>query len=132
MADNMGVLGEATATAVGTTTVYTVPAGKAAKIRVQGIWRSGANSDLGILINGQEVARSGAMTDTYYTWTPGGAGLLTTPTSAKPDGLTAAKTVQPAAPIFYLSAGDTLQYTVTTTALAAANCQAVGVEVDLT
>lgn len=131
MADILGVLGEASALTVGTTTVYTVPVGKAAKVRFMGLFQSGVNSDVGILINGIEVARSGAMTNLHYWFSNGGAGLMRAAATTKPTGASAAETVQPAAPIYYLSVGDTVQYTVATAALLAANAQVVGVEIDV-
>lgn len=132
MSDNFGVLGSASALITGTTTAYTCPANKGAKIRIMAIFQAAANSDVGIVVNGAEVARTGAMTATHYCFTNGGAGLLRAPGAAKPTGVSAAETVQPAPPIYYLSPGQTVQYTVTTLALTAMNFQVVGVEVDLT
>lgn len=131
MSDIMGVLGEASTLTVGTTTVYTCPVGKAAKVRLMALFQSGVNSDVGVLINGIEVARSGAMTNLHYWFTNGGAGLMRAAATTKPTGASAAETIQPAAPIYYLSVGDTIQYTVTTAALLAANAQVVGVEIDV-
>jgi hypothetical protein len=131
MSDIMGVLGEASTLTVGTTTVYTCPVGKAAKVRLMAIFQSGVNSDVGVLINGIEVARSGAMTNLHYWFTNGGAGLMRAAATTKPTGASAAETIQPAAPIYYLSVGDTIQYTVATAALLAANAQVVGVEIDV-
>ena len=59
MTDKIGVLGEATTTTVGTTTVYTVPASKAAKVRI--MWAGEAHAststgDLTITVNGIVVA----------------------------------------------------------------------------
>jgi hypothetical protein len=131
MADSIGVLGEASTLTVGTTTVYTCPIGKAAKVRIFGLWQAGNNSDLGILINGVEVARTGAMTTNHYGFTNGGAGLIRASGAAKPTGASAAETAQPSPPIYYLSVGDTVQYTVTTQALLAMSLQVVGVEITL-
>lgn len=131
MSDIMGVLGDASTLTVGTTTVYTCPVGKAAKVKLMALFQSGVNSDVGILVNGIEVARSGAMTNLHYWFTNGGAGLMRAAATTKPTGASAAETVQPAAPIFYLSVGDTIQYTVATAALLAANAQVVGVEIDV-
>jgi hypothetical protein len=78
------------------------------------------------------VASTGAMTAANYVYTNGGAGLLAAPGAAFPTGQSAAATTQPGAPIYYLSAGNTIQYIVTTANLQAANCQVVGIEVDLT
>lgn len=131
MADIIGVLGEASALTVGTTTVYTCPVGKAAKIKLFGIFQSGVNSDVGILVNGVEVARSGAMTNLHYWFTNGGAGLMRAAATTKPTGASAAETIQPAPPIYYLSVGDTVQYTIATANLLAASFQVVGTEVDV-
>jgi hypothetical protein len=131
MADNFGVLGSSVATVLGTATVYTCPANRAAKVKIMGLWQGAATSDLGMMVNNVEVARTGAFGASNYVYTNGGAGLLTAPGAAKPTGASAAATAQPAAPIYYLSAGQTIQYTVNTANLLAANCQVVGIEVDL-
>ena len=132
MSDNFGVLGEATDVAVATKTVYTCPSGKRAKVKLQAIMQAAANSDVGIIVNGAEVARTGAMTVNHYCFTNGGAGLIRAPGANKPNGQSAAETVQPAPPIYYLNEGDTIQYTVVTAALLAMNFQVVGTEIDLT
>lgn len=132
MADNFGVLGTSTATVIGTGTIYTCPANRAAKVKIMGIMQGAATSDVGVLVNNMEVARTGAFGSNNYVYTNGGAGLLVAPAAAKPTGTSAAATVQPAAPIYYLSAGQTIQYTINTANLLAANMQVVGIEVDLT
>jgi hypothetical protein len=132
MTDNMGVLGSASTLTVGTTTVYTCPVGKAAKVKFFGLFQSGVNTDMGILVNGIEVARSGAMTNLHYWFSNGGAGLMRAAATTKPTGASAAETIQPAAPIYFLSAGQTIQYTIATAAALAASAQVVGVEIDLT
>lgn len=129
--DIIGVLGEASTLTVGTTTAYTCPVGKAAKVKIFAIYQAGNNSDLGILVNGAEVARTGAMTTNHYGFTNGGAGIIRAAATTKPAGTSAAETAQPSAPIYYLSVGDTIQYTVTTQALLAMSFQVVGVEVDV-
>lgn len=131
MSDIMGVLGEASTLTVGTTTVYTCPVGKAAKVKLMALFQAGVNTDIGILINGIEVARSGAMTNLHYWFTNGGAGLMRAAATTKPTGASAAETIQPAAPIYYLSVGDTIQYTIATAAALAVNAQVVGVEIDV-
>lgn len=131
MSDIMGVLGEASTLTVGTTTVYTCPVGKAAKVKIMALFQAGVNTDVGILVNGIEVARSGAMTNLHYWFTNGGAGLMRAAATTKPTGASAAETIQPSAPIYYLSVGDTIQYTVTTAAALAVNAQVVGVEIDV-
>ena len=131
MADKIGVLGEQTATAVATATVYICPANKAAKVRIMARWQGDTNSQVAMLVNGVEVARCAAMTASNYNHTVRGGGLLGGNVAAAPDGTTAAKTVAPADMIYYLSPGDTIQYTVITAALLAMNCQVVGVEIDV-
>jgi hypothetical protein len=132
MADNFGVLGSSVATAVATATVYTCPANKAAKVKIMASFQGGAASTISVLVNNVQVALIAAMTVNHFTFTNGGAGLLRAAAATAPTGASAAETVQPAAPIYYLSAGQTVQYTVGATALIAANCQVVGLEVDLT
>lgn len=132
MSDRLGVLGSSTVGTVGTVTPYTVPAGKAAKFKLMSLMQFGNNSDVGILINGVEIVRTGAMTLNNYQWTARGVGAFGAAAgAAKPDGLTAVKTVAPADPIYFLSAGQTVQYTIATAALLAMNFQIVGVEVDV-
>lgn len=132
MADNFGVLGGATGIAIGTNTVYVCPANRAAKIKLFGQFQGGAASTIDILVNEIRVASVPAMTAGFWTFTNGGAGLLRAPAATTPTGQSAAETAQPAAAIFYLSAGQTVKYTVGGLALQQANLQVVGVEVDLT
>ena len=59
MADQIGVLGEATTATAGTTTVYTVPSAKAAKVKIMWSGLSHAatgTGDLTITVNGIDVA----------------------------------------------------------------------------
>jgi len=132
MSDNFGVLGSSSATVVGTATAYTCPASRAAKVKIMALFQAAANSDVGILVNGVEVARSGAMTVNFYWFTNGGAGLFRAAAATKPTGASAAETIQPAAPIYYLSAGQTIQITIATANLLASSIQVVGTEIDLT
>jgi hypothetical protein len=133
MADTIGVLGTSTATTVATATVYTCPAGKAAKVRIMAVFQGHANSQVAFLVNNAEIARNAAMTVNHYNFTIKGGGLLAyaAGNAASASGLADALTVAPADPIYYLSEGDTIQFTVVTAALLAMNCQVVGVEVDL-
>ncbi len=133
MSDKIGVLGEASDTTVSTKTVYTCPAGKAARVRIQARFQGDTNSQLAVLVNGMEVARNGAMTANHYNYTIKGGGMFAyaAGNASAPSGLANALTVAPADPIYYLSAGDTIQYTVVTTALLAMNFQVVGSEIDV-
>lgn len=132
MVDGAGVLGSATATAVATATAYTCPANKAAKVQIMARFQGILNSQVAILVNGVEVARNAAMALNDYNWTAKGAGMYQANGAAAPDGTTAAKTVAPSDPVYWLSAGQTIQYTVVTGALLAMNLQVVGIEIDLT
>jgi len=133
MSDRIGVLGEQTATAVATATVYTCPANKSAKVRIMSRFQGDTNSQVAILVNGMEVARNTVMTTAHYNYTIKGGGFFAyaAGNAAAPTGLANALTVAPADPIYYLSAGDTIQYTVITAALLAMNTQVVGVELDV-
>lgn len=133
MSDNVGVLGSAVATAVATATVYTCPAGKAARVRLMARFQGDTNSQVAILVNGIEVARNTVMTTAHYNYTIKGGGIYAYAggAAAAPTGLANALAVAPADPIYYLSEGDTIQYTVITTALLSMNFQVVGTEIDL-
>lgn len=132
MSDTIGVLGESSATAVATSTVYTCPAGKKAKCKLFARFQGDTNSQVAFLVNGMEIARNTVMTASHYNYTIKGGGLLAyaNGAAAAPTGLANALTAAPADPIFYLNAGDTIQYTVVTAALLAMNFQVVGVEID--
>lgn len=133
MADRIGVLGEATATAVSTATVYTCPANKMAKVRLFARFQGDTNSVVAILVNGMEIARNTVMTASHYNYTIKGGGLFAyaSGAAAAPTGLANALTAAPADAIYYLNAGDTIQYTVVTAALLAMNFQVVGIELDV-
>jgi len=133
MSDKIGVLGEATTVSIATTTVYTVPTGKAAKVQLMFLAKSGADSSgtLAINVNGIAVATSVALTTVEF-FHSSNALLFNDPSATvTPGGLTAALTVAPAPMIYYLSAGDIVSYTVAVTALNAMNIQVVGTEIDV-
>lgn len=133
MGDKIGVLGSATATAVATTTVYTCPASKAAKVKLMMRVQGDTNTQVAILVNGLEVARNAAMTANHYNYSIAGGGIYAyaAGNAAAPSGLANALTVAPADPVFFLSAGQTIQYTVVTQAALAMNFQVVGTEIDV-
>ena len=133
MSDKIGVLGKASSTVVATTTIYTCPVGKAAKGRFFALFQGNTNTVVAILVNGLEVARNTVMTASHYNYTIKGGGLFAyaSGNATPPTGLANALTAAPADPIYYLNAGDTVQYTVVTAALLAANFQFVGVETDV-
>lgn len=132
MADKIGVLGEATTVSIATTTVYTVPAAKAAKCQIMWSCTIGSDSsgDLTITVNGVAIAVIINMTANNFVHS--NTTLMVNPeTAAAPTGATALLTVAPAPMIYYLSAADTVTYTVATTAVAAINIQVVGTEIDV-
>lgn len=133
MSDKIGVLGEASTLTVGTTTIYTCPAGKAAKCRIFARFQGDTNSQVALTVNGLEVARNTVMTATHYNYTIKGGGMYAyaAGAAAAPTGLANALTAAPADPIYYLNAGDTVTYTVVTAALTAGSFQVVGAEVDV-
>jgi hypothetical protein len=134
MTDKIGVLGEATTTSVGTTTVYTVPASKASKIRI--MWAGEAHAststgDLTITVNGIVVAERLNFPTGEEFWSNSTTLIHDPSVSVPPDGSTAALTCSPAPQEYYLSAGDTVTYTITTLAMVAMNMQVVGTEIDV-
>lgn len=132
MTDKIGVLGEVSGTTIGTHTIYTCPTGKGAKGKVQFRFQGGVSTVIALIVNGQEVARTGAMTTGHYWFTTGTAGAIGPATGATaPTGVAEATTVSPCGATFFLSAGDLVQYQVITADLLAANAQFVGAEVDV-
>lgn len=133
MADTIGVLGESTATTVATTTVFTCPATKAAKVKLMFIAQGSAagGTIIAILVNGMEVSRVLAMTASFYVFSVKGSGLRAAEQAALPIGTTNPVTVSPADPIYFLNAGDTIQYTISGAAAIAMNFQVVGVAIDI-
>ena len=132
MADIIGVLGEAAVATIATTTVYTCPSGKAAKVKIIWVGQAGADSlgDLTISVNGVAVATVLNITTVNYVHS--NSTLLVNPeTAAAPTGATALLTVSPAPFEYYLNAADTITYTVATTAMTAMQMQVVGAEVDV-
>ena len=133
MSDKIGVLGEATTATAATTTVYTVPSGKAAKCQI--MWAglshgSTGTGDLTITVNGINVAVVLNITAARYVHS--NSTLMVNPeTAAAPTGATALLTVAPAPFIYYLSAGDTVTYTIATLTMQAMNLQVVGTEIDV-
>ena len=133
MADQIGVLGEATTATAATTTVYTVPSAKAAKVKIMWAGFSHASTgtgDLTITVNGINVAVVLNITAARYVHS--NSTLMVNPeTAAAPTGATALLTVAPAPFEYYLSAGDTVTYTIATLTMQAMNIQVVGTEIDV-
>jgi len=133
MADKIGVLGEATTATAATTTVYTVPAAKAARVKIMWAGFSHASTgtgDLTFTVNAINVAVILNMTAARYLHS--NSTLLVNPeTAAAPTGATALLTVAPAPFEYYLAAGDTVTYTVATLTMQSLNVQVVGTEIDV-
>jgi hypothetical protein len=134
MVDIIGVLGEATTVSIATTTVYTVPAGKAAKCQIMFNLKSGSdnNGTFAVTVNGAIVMQSAALTTVEYFNTSTALMFEDASSTSNATGLTVARTVAPAPMIYYLSAADTVTYTVATTALSSISIQVVGTEIDVT
>ena len=129
MTDIVGVLGESNGVSVATTVVYTVPAGKAAKVKLFYRGTAGVNSTLAILINGLTIMTTGALTSGNFIYSSGAA--LNETSGTAPLGDTQATTGAPAPEEYYLSAGDTVSYVIGTADFGAMSFQVVGAEVDV-
>ena len=133
MADKIGVLGEATTSTTGTTTAYTVPSGKAAKCRLMYRIQAGSSAStttVDIAVNGITVMSQAAMNVSTYVHSTK-AQLNSGAQATAPTGSADGTTVAPAPIDYYLSAGDTVTYTIGTLAALAANVQVVGSEIDV-
>ena len=130
MGTTVGVLGQASGLTVTTHTVYTCPAGKGAKGKIMGVVQGHASgSTIAITVNGVTIATY-TLGASEFAWTSTEA--LLKKASTAPNGTAKADTVAPCPSEYYLDAGDTVTYTVTSNALLAANIQFVGAEVDKT
>jgi hypothetical protein len=133
MSDQIGVLGSATTATTGTTTAYTVPSGKAAKVKL--MWAGEAHAanstgDLTITVNGLAVATILNMTAANFIFSST-VQLNEGVQAAAADGITPANTVAPAPAEYYLSAADTVTYTIATDDMVSMNMQVVGTEIDV-
>lgn len=131
MADNFGVLGSTVATVLGTATVYTCPANRAAKCKLFGYGVASGATQLDFLVNNVLVARTAAMAAGNFVYTNKGAGLIAA-AGVAPTGQSAAAVTSPSDVIYYLSAGQTVQIVIAGAVLTTSNWQVVGIEVDLT
>lgn len=133
MSDKIGVLGSGTTAAIGTTTVYTCPTAKAAKMKMQFSLQGNAAgaSVVEFFVNGMSIGKIAAMTASFFCFSIAGAGLRVAEQAAQPTGIGSGLTVAPAEAIYFLSAGQTVTYIVSGAALIAMNCQVVGTEIDV-
>jgi hypothetical protein len=132
MADKIGVLGEATTTTAATTTVYTVPSSKAAKGRlfyeIQGA--GDGTTDLTITVNGIDVMVHANITASNFLFSSPNA-IKEGPLAAQSTGVDGDTTAAPAPVEYFLSAADTVTYTIAGTTALAMNMQFVGAEIDV-
>ncbi len=133
MADIIGVLGQASVATQATTTVYTVPAGKAAKVKIMWLGKAGSdsNGDLTITVNGIDVATFINLTTVEFFHSSTALLIEDPSATVAPTGLSVALTVGPAPMEYYLNAADTITYTIGTTDMNSMNMQVVGSEVDV-
>ena len=135
MTAKIGVLGQATTVTQGTTTVYTVPASKAAKVRL--MWHVNApnTSKFQLRVNGRVIFDDTAAASEFCC-SAGAIGspetsvvlafASTNPIAANPP----THIVRPLAVDYYLATGDVVDYVITTADATAVDVQVVGVEDD--
>lgn len=150
MAAKIGILGESVATATGTVTVYTVPADKAARVRI--LWAAevgGADTKVNILIGtpGSEINIQHQMNSGVDFWSggqpeatpdPAGSvlasvqGMYDVANALDIDNLTVGLDwwIGPLPADYFLSTGDTVRMNISTTALLDNLFQVQGVEDD--
>ena len=131
MADKIGVLGETTATAVGTATIYQVPTGKAAKGK---FFYKGTLANTGTVelkVNGVSVMKPSAASGAEIIFSSTDA-LYENTGATEPTGAASNTTVGNAPQEYYLSAGDLVELVVGVVSLTDSNFQFVGTEIDAT
>lgn len=131
MADIGGVLGENDARTVGTQTAYTCPSGKWAKVKIMYNILMANTGTFKFTINGIDVMAAYTSTGAEYAFTSNAAMFeqMGTKTNA-PDGTSQATTCAPGPYEYYLSAGDTITYTIGVVDCTSVEFQVVGVELD--
>jgi hypothetical protein len=144
MAAKIGILGESTQLTVTNTTLYTVPADKAARVRIYfvalggaGVWQyaiyvgsPGVELNFELVCTSGEDIASGVLiaTDTYKTSDAG----LVTGQSGWTLGVSGSneRVFQPWNQDWFLSTGDTVKFAIGNTALVDGVIQVIGVEDD--
>ncbi len=131
MSDSIGVLGSAAVLTAATTTIYTVGSGKAAKGRIFYKMQGAADgtTDLTITVNGLAVMVTANITASNFAFSSPNAMLEILAT--EPTGVDGDTTAAPAPIEFWLSAGDTVTYTLAGSDALAASFQFVGTEIDV-
>lgn len=133
MADIIGVLGSSTSASIATEIVYTVPAAKAARVKLMWLGLAGgdSNGDLTITVNGLAVATLINLVTVEFFYSTSTELVRDSSITTAPTGLTVDLTVAPAPFEYFLSAADTVTYTIGTTAMGSMNFQVVGAEIDV-
>ena len=131
MSDKIGILGQVTTATPGTTTAYTVPSGKAALIRLEYSGISGVNSTLSVAVNGLTTFTTAALTSGNICYSTA-ALMINTGAATVIDGTAQSKVVAPGPAEYYISAGQTVTYTLATAAFSSLTFRVVGTEVDVT
>lgn len=130
MTDKIGVLGESSNVTQATHTAYTVPANKAARVKLMYRGVAGVNSTLKATINGIDAFLTAALTAGNVSHSTTAAMHNTQAASAIAGG-TDATTVAPGPKEYYLAAGDSVTFTIGTADFTSMNFQVVGTEVDV-
>ena len=144
MAAKIGILGESTATAIATITVYTVPASKAARVRIliameqQAAQTSGYSVQIGTPGAETNIVRAGAAGVDLFTGIPNAGiqssrdiGLIEADMGGALTGTNVDRaSLLPFPHDFFLSTGDTVKYQITTDTLQDHLIQVIGVEDD--
>jgi len=134
MTDQIGVLGEASVATAATTTVYTCPSAKAARVQIMVKLEAHAATSTGdflVTVNGMIAFSHLNLPATEIMWSNSTTALHDPSTSVEPDGTTAALTLAPGPAVYFLSAGDTITYTVGTLTFVNVQVQVVGTEIDV-
>ena len=146
MSAKIGILGEGTTATAGSTTGYTVPADKAARIRIKFQFEAGTTSDSRIRVR---IGSPGSENQMGWTWTTNldlwtgldpaddvtvtGAGVRTHLNMGDTLVGTANVNFAPCYPLmadYYLSTGDTVIYQIVSNAFDDVLFQVIGVEDD--
>jgi len=143
MAAKIGILGESTAVAIATATIYTVPASKAARIRLLFVCEADTGSpqvsfQLGAPGSEQHITMAGGSNVDFFSGIASGATQKAGDVAANQAALGSTLTdkgadkgaVVPFPHDYILSTGDTVKYKITNEALLDALVQVIGVEDD--
>ena len=121
-----GVLGEATTNTVGTTTVFTMGAGRGGYCQIMFRAVAAAGSKLALVVNGITVAETGTLTSNQVIYSSSDQLINTVAAATAIDGTTDASVVAPGPQKFFLDASDTVQYVISGANFTSINVQAVG------